>query len=371
MKTGIKKTAFWLLAGLLCLLGLEILLRLFFLGWFTARNSPRRGVRFAAYQQSDPKNPYNWVLIPGYRVSFPMKDYRIKSLDGLPVAVKRLSLMRVNRYGFRGPEITPAKIPGVTRIMCLGDSCTFGNLEEASYPRVLERELQKSGRNAEVINAGVEGYNTVNLLLALPYDLSFKPDLATLYIGWNDLWEEPETGFWEEHFLLCRTVKGFTLWLKSPKKFIDRKFYRPLPGYRYHPTFLKRVKRILDALERNHTLPVLLTIPCLFLPDQTPDPHTLALGKVELSGNAFILAAKLRDYNQALRELAAKENIPLVDVEAWSKTALRPRSRYFMDSVHLNDLGAEKLGIYLAGELEKILFSGVRKPTPKLQAPRS
>jgi lysophospholipase L1-like esterase len=69
----------------------------------------------------------------------------------------------INSHGLRDVERPWAKPPGVTRILALGDSFTFGMKVEApdSYPKALEALLNGSGdgRRYDVINAGVVAYS--------------------------------------------------------------------------------------------------------------------------------------------------------------------------------------------------------------------
>src|SRR6185295_777242 len=74
------------------------------------------------------------------------------TLLGIPV--------HVNRFGLRGPEISAAPAPGVTRVLVLGDSVVFGHglAAEDAMPAVLQQRLDGG---FEVLNAGVSGYDTV------------------------------------------------------------------------------------------------------------------------------------------------------------------------------------------------------------------
>ena len=67
----------------------------------------------------------------------------------------RTFYVSTNSIGLRSPEIRSKK-PEI-RIVCLGDSVTFGwgVAEEDSYPRLLENILAQEGYDVEVINAGV------------------------------------------------------------------------------------------------------------------------------------------------------------------------------------------------------------------------
>ena len=102
---------------------------------------------------------------------------------------------RINSDGFRGPERTQGRQDGEPyRILCLGDSVTFGfNVgQDATYPARLERMLTKKhpGRRFEVINAGVPGWSWVQGAAFLLRDgLALRPDLIVAAHGTDDqLW---------------------------------------------------------------------------------------------------------------------------------------------------------------------------------------
>jgi hypothetical protein len=65
-----------------------------------------------------------------------------------------------NSKGLRDEEHSYEKEDDIIRILTLGDSVTFGagvSLNE-SYTKILEKDLKDSGRNVEIINTGVGGY---------------------------------------------------------------------------------------------------------------------------------------------------------------------------------------------------------------------
>ena len=95
-----------------------------------------------------------------------------------------------NSLGFRDYEHALDKTPGVFRILIIGDSITKGvgipdpNL---AFPMVLESELGQRGLRSEVINFGVEGYNTQQEVETLEdKGLRYKPDLVMLAYCMND-----------------------------------------------------------------------------------------------------------------------------------------------------------------------------------------
>src|SRR6266849_2597140 len=106
--------------------------------------------------------------------------------------------IQVNSRGFVGPEFEDPRPPGVTRIVTLGDSCTFGaGAAGETYPEQLALRLnsrEKPG-SYEVINAGIEGLNTDLALRRLVTKvLPLKPDLIIVYLGWNDLMKREPAG---------------------------------------------------------------------------------------------------------------------------------------------------------------------------------
>lgn len=89
------------------------------------------------------------------------------------------------------------------RIVCLGDSVTFGyriplsfpktplifNREEKRYPELLEEDLHRQfpNRTTEVITMAALGYTTHQGLIWLEREIpSLKPDLVTILFGFND-----------------------------------------------------------------------------------------------------------------------------------------------------------------------------------------
>ena len=95
----------------------------------------------------------------------------------------------VNNLGFRGPDFTPAKPPSVFRVVCLGESSTFGyrDGDNETYPFYLQTLFERDGLPVQVINAGFPYYNTGSILSLLQNEiLTYGPDLITLYAGYND-----------------------------------------------------------------------------------------------------------------------------------------------------------------------------------------
>jgi lysophospholipase L1-like esterase len=131
--------------------------------------------------------------------------------------------IRTNSRGMRGPEPLHDGTPGLARIAVLGDSYAFGYgvEEDASFPRLLQRELQSgplgADRTFDVLNLGVCGYSTRDEVPALRKHLDLRPDLVLLTYTLNDPEIEPiqplhryfcEPEWWQHSHLLRAVAKS-------------------------------------------------------------------------------------------------------------------------------------------------------------------
>jgi hypothetical protein len=97
---------------------------------------------------------------------------------------------RENSRGYRDAERSLAKPPGVRRVVCLGDSFTWGSgidLEDA-YPHRLENGLRRlRSESWEVVNLAREGASTVDEAATLAGDgMAYAPDAVVLGYVLND-----------------------------------------------------------------------------------------------------------------------------------------------------------------------------------------
>jgi len=100
----------------------------------------------------------------------------------------------VNHDGFRGPPVPVAKPDGEVRIVCLGDSCTFGLGETGlayaqTWPAVLQEIMtgKPAGRAVRALNFGCPGTTSFQGLRLLKSKASnYHPDIVIAYFGIND-----------------------------------------------------------------------------------------------------------------------------------------------------------------------------------------
>ncbi len=186
----------------------------------------------------------------------------------------------INSHRLRGPDFSEKKGPGVFRIVCLGNSCTFGWRieEEQVFPRQLERMLANSlpGTTYEVINAGVTGYSSLQGLRFLKKEvLNWHPDLLVVSYGWNDHWAgaqdiaDKDQRLPPQWVLDIQNLLGRTLtyrWLKyivfSVKKPPPADFSRTRPVYRVGlDDFRENLARIVKESANRGIEVIFLTAP--------------------------------------------------------------------------------------------------------------
>lgn len=100
------------------------------------------------------------------------------------------SHVRINAAGFRDDDYGLERTPGVSRVVALGDSITFGNRLpiESTWSEQLEALFAEDGRPVEVLNLGVGGYDTRHEVEFLEQTgVSYQPDHVVLAYCINDL----------------------------------------------------------------------------------------------------------------------------------------------------------------------------------------
>lgn len=97
----------------------------------------------------------------------------------------------VNARGLRGPLVPYRHGSYETRILCLGDSFTWGQMVDAedAWPAVMERGLaaRNTGPKAVVVNAGQLGWNTAREYEWLAAEgIRYEPDVIVVGFFLND-----------------------------------------------------------------------------------------------------------------------------------------------------------------------------------------
>lgn len=134
----------------------------------------------------------------------PLLLWRLR--PGLDRAYWDYTSVSTNAQGFRAESSDrsiSAKRSDMIRIVCLGDSVTFGFRTPLTYPSdpsifdpawvpypmLLERELRRAnpGKKIEVITMAVPGYSSTQGRLWFEREIDrLRPDFVTVSFGWND-----------------------------------------------------------------------------------------------------------------------------------------------------------------------------------------
>ncbi len=252
---------------------------------------------------------------------------------GRPLALIPGTDERLNARGFRGPDFQDDTPPGVRRVVCMGDSATFGLVNDRPmhfsydpiYSRVLESLLNTDnpGQRVEVINAGVIGYSTLQGLRLLKfYVRHWHPDLITIRYGVNDHLQvernylpafEPRNALfrWGQDSLLeLHTYQVLTrlrtvLRSKTAGGGVINGLRVPQPEFDYN------MRRLVEEARKTGAKVVLMTAPV------APSTPEIRNNKAVLGATGFptyeALVATHRQYEEIVRRVAAELNVDLLD----------------------------------------------------------
>jgi lysophospholipase L1-like esterase len=274
-----------------------------------------------------------------FRTSYEQYNYSTGMLELVPNTHFTSSEGReilINSKGFVGPEFEARKAEGTYRIFALGDSCTFGGSWNKAYAAILQGLFDSVswGRRVEVINAGIEGYNSEYALARLKHELlGYQPDMVIIYVGWNDLMKvNPDsvdsTGqyTWVARLLeRSYLVKGFSklmfFYLRpiivSPEVGGDRSgqlaFNEFVPA-----SYRTNVSAMLDILRERGIAAILVTRPTAVHPDMSRQDlasrnifFPYYAGSYSVSKFLGLHGA----YNRVIRSVAVERDLALVDLD--------------------------------------------------------
>jgi lysophospholipase L1-like esterase len=102
--------------------------------------------------------------------------------------------IHISGNGHRGDDFTIEKKPGTLRILCLGNSCTFGwgVRYEDTYVDQLEKLIREKypELSIEIINGGVNAYSLLQQVLFIQErGIHYQPDIITISFSFTEGWQ--------------------------------------------------------------------------------------------------------------------------------------------------------------------------------------
>jgi lysophospholipase L1-like esterase len=253
----------------------------------------------------------------------------------------------------------------VYRIVALGGSSTYDvRIEDnaATFTAQLEKLLKEDYgyQNVQVINAGVPGYNSWEMLVNLEFRvLDLDPDLVIIYEGTNDVhaslveqsayrgddfgrrqaWQAPRVALWEHSALLRLLSRTMNITRQvSVDDFVSS------PTYLSWPFESRLLEDNLDPVE------ILKENPPVYFRRNLE--NMIAVAKehgVEIMFSTWAYSPYLNDYaaegyyqqgfrenNEVVKEVATIGQIPLFDFAG----VMPQDAKYWADGRHVNEAGA-------------------------------
>lgn len=272
---------------------------------------------------------------------------------------------RIHALGFTGDEIAREKAPGTLRVLVLGSSTMFNRHLGERLKQALQ---QRTTQTVEVLNAGIRSHTSradwLKLQLLAPYAF----DYVLFYNGINDLWANhvlPQDFYSDyrqldpwyrrnallDNSLLARYSYNvlYHRWLSPGYQFVfPKKPFVNAANFASVQAFAGNAESIVALAKSSGAKPVLLTF-AYHLPDNYSRQAFLE-GKLDYNnpdnydsrdvynwGPPDVVREGLWRNNAALREIALREQVTLIDVDA----AMSGQGRWFGDVCHFNDAGVD------------------------------
>ena len=321
---------------------------------------------------------------PGIRTSLtPDEDYLryTETLD------KKIYSLNVDENGFidNGNESQVSDTD--TLILFLGGSTTEALYvpEKKRFTSIVERELSSKLRQKVItLNGGKSGNHSIHSLINfIAKGLPQKPDFVVLMNNMNDLGSLRSTGsYWDAPksrriiqteekkpawYLLAKSMKDllapnlYSYLLPRLKQGVTDEWRDYRDDYRSYSDFYKDYKASLlsfvSVAKAWDVKPVLMT----------------QFNRVNLSDKLFRetflqhtnnnerelqnYVSSYKKFNQIKRDIAKTEGVLLIDLDA----LVPSNSKYIYDTIHLNEVGSEYVGIIISDFFEKEIKRSLNK----------
>lgn len=285
----------------------------------------------------------------------PLLLWRLK--PNLRHVVWDYTVVSTNAQHLRSDYPIGAKQKGTIRVVCLGDSVTFGfrvpvvwpdkpteyDPEWLPYPSLLEKHLRAAnpGRKVEVITMAVPGYTSHQGLAWLRRQIkTLEPDLLTINFGWNDVslsdapdhitvktnWYAVTTRWVIDH---SQAFAHMTKWLRSKTQ--ETGVGRPVSRVSKQE-YLDNFREMVEVGRRDRAGVIVIGA---FYRDRVTNPPEAAL---------------MSSYREALRSDMQKLDVPFLEIAELMEKSYPANEGWFGESIHPNHMGHR----LIASELLKL-----------------
>ena len=335
-----------LFSTLLTFFLLEIMARV----WLNYLATPEQYDRFVLFTSIAPQD-YAWTPHP-YLSYYPTPNYHKGETSH-------------NSLGYRNDEFPLEKPVGVYRIVALGGSSTY-DVSIRDNQQIFTAQLEKLLReeygyqNVQVINAGVPGYNSWEILGNLQFRvLDLDPDLVIIYEGTNDVharmvvpsayrgddlgrrqaWQVPDVALWEHSAVLRIVSRAMNITRQvsvddfaSAPTYVSWPFESRLEEFNLDPAeilkenppiYFRRNLENMIAIAQEHDVQILFSTWA-----HSPNLNDYASEDYYQQG--------FRENNDVVIDVATSHHIPLFDFA----DVMPQDATYWADGRHVNESGA-------------------------------
>lgn len=304
-------------------------------------------------QKAQVSNPQQVVIFEGD----PLLLWRLK--PNLDHVVWDFTVLSTNAQHLRSDYPLQTKQAGTIRVVCVGDSVTFGyrvpvvwpdkpqdyNPEWLPYPMLLEKQLRAANpeRTIEVITMAVPGYTSHQGLAWLRRDIDkLEPDLVTTSFGWNDAslsdvsdreairtnWSAVGVRWLIDH---SQAFAHATRWLRSRESAPRPSDFRPVARVSQKEYLNNMLEMTRLARDRGAKV-IVIVAPYR---DRTTNPPEAAL---------------MWSYRASLRSVMEQNKVPFLEIRELTEDAPENQG-WFGELIHPNHMGHR----LIASELLKLI----------------
>ncbi len=289
-------------------------------------------------------------------------------------AVARVGNARttINKWGLRGPDFEIEKAPGVTRVLCIGASTTFGQPDdddaEIWTAQISDRlNATHPGQRYEVLNGAVPGYTVTQSLKNFRKSLArFNPDIVIVCHAATDLAAHTRRQFGGSQAAsyalpsLSRYVEGLSLafeLVRANTASLRAGQFRRNRNRRVDQRGVERFESALSELiaecQKTHANVIVCTFARAFSADQPPATRaklaaTACYFNPQLSVDGLIDAYER--YNDTIRHVAGDQGARLADAD---RTIPKAKA-FYRDSIHFSPLGHQRMADLIAEQIHAL-----------------